>query len=66
MDVFISYSSKSGDLAELVKLKLEKENLVVWKDTSHIDAGTEWRHDQSDKYHKNKGKNIMSYLFMTL
>ena len=45
MSVFISYNSKNGDLAELVKMKLEIENFQVWKDTSQIDAGTEWRNE---------------------
>ena len=34
----ISYNSKNEDFAELVKMKLEKEDIQVWKDTSQIDA----------------------------
>lgn len=45
MNVFISYNSKNEDFAELVKLKLEKEEIQVWKDTNQIDAGTEWRNE---------------------
>ena len=45
MSVFISYNSKNEDFAELVKLKLEKEEIYVWKDTNQIDAGTEWRNE---------------------
>jgi CheY-like chemotaxis protein len=45
MDVFISYNSKNEDFAELVKLKLEREDIHVWKDTNQIDAGTEWRNE---------------------
>ena len=43
MRVFVSYNSKHEDFAELVKMKLEKENIEVWKDTYQIEAGTEWR-----------------------
>jgi CheY-like chemotaxis protein/nucleoside 2-deoxyribosyltransferase len=45
MNVFLSYNSKNEDFAELVKMKLEKENIQVWKDTSQIDAGREWRNE---------------------
>lgn len=45
MNVFISYNSKNEDFAELVKLKLEKEDIKVWKDTSQIFAGAEWRNE---------------------
>lgn len=45
MNVFISYNLKNEDFAELVKMKLEKENIQVWKDTNQIDAGTEWRNE---------------------
>ena len=45
MNVFLSYNSKNEDFAELVKMKLEKENIQVWKDTNQIDAGTEWRNE---------------------
>jgi len=45
MNVFISYNSKNEDFTELVKMKLEKENIQVWKDTNQIDAGTEWRNE---------------------
>ncbi len=45
MNVFISYNSQNEDFAELVKMKLEKENIQVWKDTSQIEAGTEWRNE---------------------
>jgi CheY-like chemotaxis protein len=45
MNVFVSYNSKNEDFAELVKLKLEKEDIQVWKDTSQIYAGTEWRNE---------------------
>ena len=43
MDIFISYNSKNEDFAELLKMKLEKEDIQVWKDTSQIGIGTEWR-----------------------
>jgi|GEM_PF-6529033 len=43
--VFISYSSSNEDFAELVKLKLEKENIIVWKDTNQISVGVEWRNE---------------------
>lgn len=45
MNVFISYNSKNEDFAELVTMKLEKEDIVVWKDTNRIAAGTEWRNE---------------------
>lgn len=45
MNVFLSYNSKNEDFAELVKLKLEKEKIQVWKDTNQIYAGTEWRNE---------------------
>ncbi len=45
MNVFISYNSKNEDLAELVSMKLEKEDIIVWKDTDQIAAGTEWRNE---------------------
>jgi CheY-like chemotaxis protein len=45
MNVFISYNSTNDDLAELVKIKLEKEHIQVWKDTSQISIGTEWRNE---------------------
>jgi len=45
MNVFISYNSKSEDFAELVKEKLEKESIQVWKDTNQIEAGKEWRNE---------------------
>ncbi len=45
MNVFISYNSKNEDFAELVQLKLEKEDIQVWKDTNQIYAGTEWRNE---------------------
>jgi CheY-like chemotaxis protein len=45
MSVFISYKSKNEDFAELIKMKLEKEGIEVWKDTFQIAAGTEWRHE---------------------
>lgn len=45
MNVFISYNSQIEDFAELEKMKLEKENIQVWKDTNQIEAGTEWRNE---------------------
>lgn len=45
MSVFVSYNSKHEDFAELMKEKLEKESIAVWKDTYQIDAGTEWRNE---------------------
>jgi CheY-like chemotaxis protein len=45
MNVFISYNSKNKDLADLVEMKLEKEDIQVWKDTNLIDPGTEWRRE---------------------
>jgi CheY-like chemotaxis protein len=45
MSVFVSYNSKIEDFAELVKMKLEKEGINVWKDTIQIAAGTEWRNE---------------------
>ena len=45
MNVFLSYNSKNEDFAELVKLKLEKEAIEVWKDTNQIYAGTVWRNE---------------------
>lgn len=45
MSVFISYNTKHEDLAELVKMKLEKEGIVVWKDTYQIETGSEWRNE---------------------
>lgn len=43
--VFISYSSNTGDFTDLMKMKLEKENIIVWKDTIEIRAGMEWRNE---------------------
>ena len=45
MNVFVSYNSKNEDFAELVKMKLEKEGIEVWKDTIQIAAGSEWRNE---------------------
>lgn len=45
MSVFVSYNSKNEDFAELVKMKLEKEGIEVWRDTFQIAAGTEWRNE---------------------
>lgn len=45
MNVFISYNSKNEDFAELVTMKLEKQGIVVWKDTNQIASGTEWRNE---------------------
>jgi CheY-like chemotaxis protein len=45
MSVFVSYSTEQEDFAELVKMKLEKEGIEVWKDTYEIAAGTEWRNE---------------------
>lgn len=45
MHVFLSYNSKNEDFAELVKLKLEKEDIQVYKDTNQIYAGSEWRNE---------------------
>jgi CheY-like chemotaxis protein len=45
MNIFLSYNSKNEDFAELVKMKLEKEDFQVWKDTSQIGIGTEWRNE---------------------
>jgi len=45
MNIFISYNSQNEDFAELVKMKLEKESFQVWKDTSQIGIGTEWRNE---------------------
>lgn len=43
--VFISYSSRDGDFAELLKLKLEAANIDVWRDINEIAAGEEWRNE---------------------
>ncbi len=45
MTVFLSYNSQNEDFAELVKLRIEREGIQVWKDTNQIDAGTEWRNE---------------------
>lgn len=45
MSVFVSYNSKNEDFAELLKMKLEREGIEVWKDTIQIAAGTEWRNE---------------------
>jgi hypothetical protein len=47
--VFISYSSANEDFAELVKMKLEGANFIVWKDTNQLMAGQEWRNETSRK-----------------
>jgi len=43
--VFISYSSKDGDFAELAKMKLEQDDIDVWRDIYEISAGEEWRNE---------------------
>lgn len=43
--VFISYSSKDGDIAELMKMKLEDAGIEVWRDIHEIAAGEEWRNE---------------------
>lgn len=43
--IFISYSSCTEDLAELIKMKLEEAHITVWKDTNQISAGEEWRNE---------------------
>jgi len=43
--VFISYSSADGDFAELMKMKLEQSNIIVWRDLYEISAGEDWRNE---------------------
>ncbi len=43
--VFISYSSVDGDFAELMKMKLEQSDIIVWRDVHEISAGEEWRNE---------------------
>jgi hypothetical protein len=41
--VFLSYSHKDRFFAELLQLKLEKEDVSVWRDRSALRAGEDWR-----------------------
>lgn len=41
--IFISHSHDDADFAELLKLKLEKENIAVWLDTEKLKIGQDWR-----------------------
>ena len=41
--IFISHDHDDGDFAELLKLKLEKENLSVWLDNESLKIGQDWR-----------------------
>jgi len=52
MKVFISYNSKNGVFAELVKMKLEEKGIQVWISTHKIRVGKEWR-EEIDKGLKN-------------
>ena len=40
---FISYSRKDFAIAELLRLKLQAENIKTFVDTENIEAGSEWR-----------------------
>lgn len=41
--VFLSYSSRDSDFAELAKLKLEASGIEVWLDQGTLRPGEEWR-----------------------
>ncbi|SDN07422.1 TIR domain-containing protein [Kriegella aquimaris] len=43
--IFISYSSADSDFAELMKMKLEGSDIIVWRDIHEIAAGEEWRNE---------------------
>ena len=41
--VFISYSTKDKYFAELLEIKLKEKGIEVWRDTTALKAGEEWR-----------------------
>jgi hypothetical protein len=41
--IFISHAKEDGDFAELLKLKLERENHDAWVDSDRLDPGLDWR-----------------------
>lgn len=43
--IFISHSHDDADFAELLKLKLEKENISSWLDTEKLKIGQDWRQE---------------------
>jgi hypothetical protein len=43
--VFISHSHNDADFAELLKLKLEKENINAWLDNERLKIGQNWREE---------------------
>lgn len=43
--IFISHDHDDADFAELLKLKLEKENLTAWIDTERLKIGQDWREE---------------------
>lgn len=43
--IFISHDHDDADFAELLKLRLEKENLNAWIDSEHLKIGQDWREE---------------------
>lgn len=43
--VFISHDHDDADFAELLKLRLEKENIDSWVDTERLKIGQDWREE---------------------
>lgn len=52
--VFISHSHDDADFAELLKLKLEKENINCWIDSEKLKIGQEWRQEIDDGINNSK------------
>jgi len=43
--VFLSHSKYDGDFAELMKLRLEKEEILAWIDNDRLEPGVDWRQE---------------------
>jgi len=43
--VFISHDHDDADFAELLKLKLEKSNIISWIDSERLKIGQDWREE---------------------
>jgi hypothetical protein len=43
--VFLSYSRKDHFFAEIAHVKLSEKGIKLWRDTTHLHAGMEWREE---------------------
>lgn len=42
---FVSHAREDGDFAELLKLRLEKEDVTAWIDIERLNVGEDWRQE---------------------